>query len=700
MILPRWSGARRALAFVLLAGLAGLGPLSAQSAQPREQALNELARDVTRLESIRRIKDLQRLYAQYAQYGLWDHVAALFAPDARMTFDGQVRQGQTMDGPAQIAAFLRGRYGGGHEGLQAGDTRLMLIDAPLVTLAGNGREATGRWSVLSFIGGGGKAAIEGGIFNVDYRLLDGTWKIAGGRFYPQYFGPYETGWTNWGGGDLPIVPYHFTPEDAGTPILPASAPAPGADADLAALSSRIRALNDEDAVRNLQSALGYYLDRKMWDDVVDLFAADGVAELSGSTWRGKAGIRRWLEETMGPAGLRHGQLNDRPQFDVTVAVGPGGREAWARGIELGLLGEADVEKGWWEGAAFRTRFVKEAGVWKVLEFRRFPLFNADYDLGWGADLAQHPATARMPEFLGPNPVSHLPVLPQGNAALAADAPLTGPIPAAAATPMSRVQAQIALRRSLAYDSIENLSAAYQAYLDDFKSDSFSALLAKHGFKMSAFAGYYVGRERVAEAGRRVWGPEPVTRAGISFHWRIQPVILVSDDARSANMRVRLFQPRTGKEVGGPGGFYGAYLYSGMYHDQFVLEDGAWKMWNLSLDEPYMSNVAWKVGWARAKDPATVTPAPASVLVAPESDFKPDVPVKDLGARALHFRGGTGNPWQWPAILPMWFEYRNPVSGRVPEFYQADCVPCTARPDLRLDRNGYQRPPLWPQKVSR
>src|SRR5207253_7918460 len=129
-------------------------------------------------------------------------------------------------------------------------------------------------------------------------------------------------------------------------------------------------------------------------------------------------------------------------------------------------------------------------------------------------------------------------------------------------------------------------------------------LAGDGFKMSAFAGYYVGRDRVAEAGRRVWGPEPVARTGISFHWRIQPVILVSDDGRSANMHVRLFQPRTGKDVGAAGGFYGAYVYSGMYHDQFVLEDGVWKMWNLSLDEPYMSNVAWKVGWARAKDPAT------------------------------------------------------------------------------------------------
>jgi hypothetical protein len=40
-------------------------------------------------------------------------IGALFAPQAQFTFDGQVRQGQTMTGPEQIAAFLRTRYGGG-----------------------------------------------------------------------------------------------------------------------------------------------------------------------------------------------------------------------------------------------------------------------------------------------------------------------------------------------------------------------------------------------------------------------------------------------------------------------------------------------------------------------------------------------------------------------------------------------------------
>ena len=63
----------------------------------------------------------------------------------------------------------------------------------------------------------------------------------------------------------------------------------------------------------------------------------------------------------------------------------------------------------------------------------------------------------------------------------------------------------------------------------------------------------------------------------------------------------------------------------------------------------------------------------------------------IGKREEHFQGGTGEPTPWPAILPMWLDYTNPVSGRRPENFQDNCAICGLRPDLRLDRNGYQEP---------
>src|SRR5690606_36481066 len=98
---------------------------------------------------------------------------------------------------------------------------------------------------------------------------------------------------------------------------------------------------EEDQVRNLQNAYGYYVDRKMWDDVTDLFTADGVLEIANvGIYEGPDGVRRALER-MGPAGLQHGELNDHMQLDMIVSIEPNGLEARARGIEWGMLGDAD-----------------------------------------------------------------------------------------------------------------------------------------------------------------------------------------------------------------------------------------------------------------------------------------------------------------------------------------------------------------------
>jgi hypothetical protein len=647
-----------------------------------DDALDALARDVDRTESLRAVKTLQNSYAQYAQYGLWNEVAALFIRDGSFVFDGLVKPGQTAQGPAAIAAFLRARYGGGREGATADGLSTLLIESPVVNLAADGESAKARWQALIFHGHGGRARIEGGVFVNDYVRERGVWKIARAHYHPQYDGPYEDGWTNWGGGDLPVVPYHFDTDAAGLPIPPATGPAPRTRASLADLQRRVDVLNDEDRIRNLQAAYGYYADRRMWDDVVDLFAADGLVEVGGqAVWRGHAGVRRWLEG-MGAAGLSHGQLNDRLQNDVTVTLAPGGNEAFARGIELGMLGEADQEQGWWEVATFHTRFVREGGAWKIRELRRFVQMKTDVFAGWGKS---HIDVA-MPAFLGMHPVTGRAVRPAGGARQVAARPLTGAIARGRPVPVTLDEARRRLARSAAWDGAANVSAAYGFYVDDMNAAGWAGVMAKNGFKETPFQGYHIGRDRLIAA--RVRGKPPTTQPGISYHWFTQPVVLVSDDGRSSTGRFRLFQPRTGKTVGKAGDFFAAQFWGGMYHDRYVLEDGIWRIWELTLDEPYIVPVAWKDGvWAKAKDP--VQPR------AFNSNADVDVSVRALGRRELHFWGGTGEQRQWPSILPMWFTYTNPVSGRVPEFHQPDCVPCALRPDLALERNGYQEPPDAP-----
>jgi hypothetical protein len=676
-----------------------------------DSELDNFARDVEHTEGVRAVKTLQSSYAQYAQFGLWNEVGALFTRDGSLVFDGMIKPAETAKGPAAIAAFLRTRYGGGHEGLKADDLSTMFIDAPVLNLSSDGNSAKSRWQAIFFHGHGSQARIEGGVFENDYVLEKGIWKIATARYFPQFDGPYEEGWINWGGGDLPVVPKHFDTETAGIPIPPAIGVAPKTKATLAGLQARVDTLNDEDRVRNLQSAYGFYADRKMWDDVVDLFAADGVVEIGGQgIWRGPAGVRRWLE-SIGPAGLTHGQLNDRGQNDVIVTISPGGNEAFARGLELGMLGEADQEKGAWEVATFRNRFVKEGGVWKIRELRRFVLMKTDIFQGWGkshivdpAPTAAHAPDApvpsadagapglAMPAFLGVHPVTRKSVKAAGSVRNVAVGPLTGSISKGKPAAITLDEARRRLARSAAYDGAANVSAAYGYYVDDSDPAGWAGIMASKGFKETPFQGYHIGRDRLIAA--RVKGKGPEKQAGISYHWLLQPVVLVSDDGRSATGRFRLFQPRTGKTVGKAGDFFAAQFWGGMYHDRYVLENGVWRIWELTLDEPFITPVAWKDGvWAKSKDPA---PRPEGTPPrAPGNSVAVDVTLKSIGKREEHFSGGPGEPWQWPTILPMWFTYTNPVSGRVPELHQPDCVPCALHPELHLSRNGYQEPPDAP-----
>jgi hypothetical protein len=651
-------------------------------AAPHSPTIDSLARDVDRAESLRAIKTLQRTWAQYSAAGLWTELGRLYAKDGRMLFEGTT----TIGGDA-IAASLRKIHGEGKEGLPPGALHATLIEAPLANLSADGESGKARWYGFFLQGDGkGGASIQGGMYENEYVREDGRWKIALSHFIPQYAGSYEDGWTNWKGQDLPLIPYHFTAAETGIPIPPATGAAPRSKATLVSLQQRIAALNDEDKVRNLQNAYGYYVNRRMWDDVVDLFAAKSAIEFGGvGLYDGKAGVRRAMER-MGPQGLSHGQLNDRPLFDTVVTIAPGGTEAHARGLELGMLGEADKGEAYWEVNVFDNRFVKEGGVWKIREMRLFPLMRAAYDQGWGKS---PPVVSGqiVPHFAAANPATGRPVaIPQGMKLLAA-APLTGGIaPAPAERPASLAELRRRLAVSTAWDGAENVSTAYGMYIDDGQWRDMGAILGKHGAKQVPFAGYYLGVDRITQAVIAEYGePKTRPRPAIAFHWRIQPVINVARDGRSASVRTYLFHPNTSKQATGPM----SGLSAGMYQDQMVIEDGIWRIWNLTLDEPYFTTAGWKGGWSGVKD---LPPGQKTAEIPVLKKYPPDIPISIMGQREEHFRGGSGETIEWPGILPMWFPYRNPVSGRVPEHYITDCGPCEHAPDLSMTKHGYLLPP--------
>src|SRR5262245_49843297 len=68
-------------------------------------------------------------------------------------------------------------------------------------------------------------------------------------------------------------------------------------AEIAALEARADRIEDANDIKRLQRAYGYYLDKGLWDDLADLFAADATAEydLEG-VYVGQDRIRAFLRK--------------------------------------------------------------------------------------------------------------------------------------------------------------------------------------------------------------------------------------------------------------------------------------------------------------------------------------------------------------------------------------------------------------------
>ncbi|PVI07908.1 hypothetical protein DM02DRAFT_696583 [Periconia macrospinosa] len=626
------------------------------------------AREITRVESIREIKDIQRSFAHFAQVGQWDSIASLFSSNGTLTWGWNAT---SLSGHSSIAKWLQ-EDAGAMNGVVPGSLNTMVIENPVLNLAVDGLSAKGRWNGLRFGGDGkGETRIQGGIYENEYVRTKTGWRISRLHYYDMYEGPYVGGWRNIGKRGIPIVPYHFTPEESGIVIPPAVGEAPMTNVSVEDLELRIARLNDEDQVRNLMHAHGYYVDRRMWSDVVDLHAVNTTVKITGvANYTGLAGVKKALER-MGPENLKQGIANDHPIFDMIVHIASDGETATARGIEIAMLGNANNRTASWEFNIFRNQFIKENGVWLIRNVEIKPLIVADYYKGWGNGGLKAP-NFDVPSFL----------------------PSTGfrftGSKSAGASIVSRVDLknlQRRLQRSAAYDGAENQSHAYGYFLDDIDCERMGALFAKRGHKASPFAGFFITPERIDKACIASYGTNRSTlRQSISFHWRPQPVVLVSEDGRSATLRARLLQPSTSATKAG-------HFNNAIYHDQMVLEDGKWRLWSVTIDEFYWTSSTWEGGWADAKPRNSSAPDPEP---APwTKKYPPDVSIAEVGLRESTFRGGSGKYIEWPEIQRMWFQYSNLVSGRVPEYYWPGCVPCQVRSDWALSANGYQEPPTGP-----
>jgi len=154
---------------------------------------------------------------------------------------------------------------------------------------------------------------------------------------------------------------------------------------LANVTARTARIDDINRVENLQGSYGYYTDKMLWDEVVDLFADDGTLEIGPSgVYVGKDSIRKYLLSLSGgKQGPLPGVLNDHFEEQPIVTVAPDGQSAKGRWRLMLMTGVSGSGSGgnWGEGV-YENEYVKQGGVWKIRKLHWYANFVAPYEGGW------------------------------------------------------------------------------------------------------------------------------------------------------------------------------------------------------------------------------------------------------------------------------------------------------------------------------
>lgn len=160
------------------------------------------------------------------------------------------------------------------------------------------------------------------------------------------------------------------------------------------MAARLGALEDVEAIRRLQHAYGYYLDKCLFTEIVDLFADDGEVHIDGGIYRGKAGQKRFYagrlqQQVGGEPGPVFGLLLDHLTLQDVIDVAADRSRASARFRAFVQGGSHDARKGasaaqqWWEGGIYENTYVKgEDGRWRFARLSYRTVYHAPYETGW------------------------------------------------------------------------------------------------------------------------------------------------------------------------------------------------------------------------------------------------------------------------------------------------------------------------------
>ena len=404
------------------------------------------------------------------------------------------------------------------------------------------------------------------------------------------------------------------------------------------LERAIGLLEDENAIEKLQRIYGFYTDKQMWTQAADLFAADGTLEIGGrGVYVGKARIVELLRLN-GPESPQPGRLFDQMQLQPVVHVAPDGRTAKARWRMFAQEAVAGEYANWGVGV-FENEYAKEEGIWKIKTLHLYTTMYTPYEEGWGktaipnagpsaelppdrppsVEYEAYP-TAFVVPFHYENPVTGRPVYERPAAA-----PARGDLDATLAA--------LGRRLGLLEDTeqLERLNSIYGYYLAHNQWDELAGIFAPTGSIEIAMRGIYVGSASVRR-NLNLYGEAGVQFGLLHNHMQFQPVIDVAPDGRTAKIRSRALS------IMGQYERYAQWM-GGVYENDFVKEDGVWKIKRDQVFNTYFAPYA--VGW-KALQPRP----PPGITAANPPDLPPSLPFE---------------MYPQPFLPP--YHYANPVTGQ-------------------------------------
>jgi hypothetical protein len=150
---------------------------------------------------------------------------------------------------------------------------------------------------------------------------------------------------------------------------------------------KIDDLEDIEAIRRLQYAYNYYVEHMLGEDIIDCFADDPDVKLNWleGQWLGKEGVRKYFARAASgdnPAGFLH-QL--APTAGL-ITLNPDGKTARGRWYVFGGVFTPDkgkVKSGVLVSGIYEMTYIREDGIWKILQIYWFIPYSVRINEGWG-----------------------------------------------------------------------------------------------------------------------------------------------------------------------------------------------------------------------------------------------------------------------------------------------------------------------------